>query len=255
VQKYIFSPDKHVGWERGNKKLVPIHDSRSIKALMKFAQDFKPDIWIEGGDNLDCGPVSHWLQDKKLSLSNLDLSRDTDEYTKLVLDPLKQVKSIKRRYWMIGNHEMWLSQLAEKHPGIQNVLSVDNLLDLSNWQIIGQGGHVKLGKLYFIHGDTLPSGTQMAHQAVVRYEHSIRFGHFHTSQSATKYSALSAKDVKTGVAVPGLCRRNPNYLLNKPNQWSQGFNWGYIHADGTFTDYTTIIVNNRFTALGRTYRA
>ena len=129
-QRYLFSPDKHVGWERGNKKLIPIHDARSIRALFKFAADFKPDIWIEGGDNLDCGPVSHWLQDKKLSLNNLDLSRDTTEYTKLVLDPVQQLPSVTQKYWMIGNHEMWLTQLAEKHPGIRRLLGVTHLLDL-----------------------------------------------------------------------------------------------------------------------------
>jgi hypothetical protein len=32
-----------------------------------------------------------------------------------------------------------------------------------------------------------------------------------------------------------------------------GFNYGYIHDDGTFTDYTPIIVNGRFTANGKTY--
>ena len=253
AQRYIFSPDKHIGWERGNKKLLPIHDARSIGALMAFAADFQPDVWIEGGDNLDCGPVSHWLQDKKLSLNNLDLSRDTEAYTALVLDPLRQLPSITQKYWMIGNHEMWLTQLAEKHPGIQRVLNVKNLLDLDDWTVVPQGGHVKLGKLYFIHGDTLPNTKSMAEQAVIRYEHSIRFGHFHTFQAATKYSALDAKDVKTGVAVPGLCRRNPGYLAGRPNQWSQGFNWGYIHDDGTFTDYTTMIVNGRFSALGTHY--
>ena len=52
---------------------------------------------------------------------------------------------------------MWLTQLAEKHPGIQRVLSVQSLLDLRDWTVVPQGGHVKLGKLYFIHGDTLPN--------------------------------------------------------------------------------------------------
>ena len=256
MKKYIFTPDKHVGWERQHNKLVPLHDARSIGAMLEFARDFKPDVWIEGGDNLDCGPVSHWLKDKKISLKDLDLSKDISLYQKIVLDPIHSIMDRKgtSRYWMKGNHEGWLDEFAELHPGMASLVDVRSLLPLQDWTLVEQGGYVKLGKLYFIHGDTLTGGSTVAAQAVTRYEHSIRFGHFHTYQVATKYGMLDAKHIKTGIAVPGLCRRNPNYLEGKPNQWMQGFNFGYIHDDGTFNDYTVVIVNGQFTANGQTYK-
>ena len=79
MQKFIFTPDKHIGWERDGKSTRPLHDAAAIKALMAFAKDFKPDLWIEGGDNLDCGPVSHWLKDRHLSAKDLNLKRDLAE--------------------------------------------------------------------------------------------------------------------------------------------------------------------------------
>lgn len=253
--KYIFSPDKHVGWERSKGRLVPLHDEKAIQAMLAFASDFKPDIWIEGGDNLDCGPVSHWLKDKKISLKDLDLSKDIQAYSSLVLNPVNDLMNRKgtQRYWMKGNHEGWLNQFGELHPGMASLVDVTHLLPLSKWTVVEEGDYVKLGKLHFIHGDTLKGGARVAADAVARYEHSIRFGHFHTYQVATKYSMLDARHTKTGVAVPGLCRRNPAYLEGRPNQWMQGFNYGYIHDDGTFTDYVPIIVNGRFSAEGRTY--
>lgn len=253
MRKFLFSPDKHVGFERRNGRLVPIHDEAAIRAMLAFAKDFQPDIWIEGGDNLDCGPVSHWLSDKKLTLESLDLSRDTAAYTDLVLKPLAKLKSLKDRYWLIGNHEDWLTQLAEKHPGLRSVLDVRQLLPLDDWTVVPQGDYVKLGKLYFLHGDTLKGGKSMAEQAVVRYEHNVRFGHFHTYQVATKHSAVDVAQVKTGIAVPGLCHRNPQYGKGAPNAWSTGFCWGYLYPDGTFNDYVTIITKGRFTIHGQTY--
>lgn len=251
MQKFLFSPDKHIGWERGSRGLKPLHDERALVALMTFASDFKPDIWIEGGDNLDCGPVSHWLSDKKLSAESLDLSRDLAAYQQLVLDPLKSLK-LTRKLWLTGNHEAWLDQLAERNPGLRGLLDIEQLLPLKGWEVKPQGAVVKLGKLHFLHGDTLPTSKNVAERAVVAYEHSVRFGHFHTYQVASKYGALHG-EVKTGVSVPGLCRRNPNYLKNRPNQWSQGFCWGYLHDDGTFNDYVTIITKGRFTIHGHTY--
>lgn len=255
MKKFLFSPDKHVGWERKSKKLVPLHDEKSITAMLKFAEDFKPDIWIEGGDNLDCGPVSHWLREKKISIADLDLSKDIDVYTRLVLQPLTTILGKgTQKYWMKGNHERWLTDFSESHPGMAALVDVETLLPLTTWSIVECGEYIKLGKLYFIHGDTLRGGARVADHAVNRYEHSIRFGHFHTYQVATKYSMLDAKQIKTGIAIPGLCQRNPNYLKGRPNQWMQGFNFGYIHDDGTFTDYVPIIVNGKFSAEGRLYR-
>ncbi len=59
---YVFSPDKHWGYEPApGRHLRPLHDQKAINAMLEFGKDFKPDVWIEGGDDLDCGPVSHWL--------------------------------------------------------------------------------------------------------------------------------------------------------------------------------------------------
>jgi len=253
MTKYIFSPDKHVGWERGNKKLKPLHDEKAIAALMAFARDFQPDVWIEGGDNLDCGPVSHWIKDKKLSSKDLSLKRDCDKYTELVLDPLSKIPSIKKKYWMVGNHEAWLDQLAEARPGLTDLLDVEHLLDLQDWTVVKQGKHVKLGKLYFVHGDNIGNSKTGPAKAINDWDHSVRFGHFHTFSAGTKHSPIHSNDIRTGIAIPGLCKRNPNYASGKPNQWMQGFNFGYIRPDGTFNDYTPIIVNGIFTANGKTY--
>jgi hypothetical protein len=255
MKTYLFTPDKHIGWERKNGRLEPLHDKKALSAMLKFASDFKPDIWIEGGDNLDCGPVSHWLQNKKVSLKDLDLAKDIKEYQSLVLEPVNEImdRPNTQKYWMAGNHEEWLTAIGELNPGISEMLKPTSLLPLDGWTYVDQGHYVKLGKLHFVHGDNITGVSNVANSALNLYGHSVRFGHFHTFQAATKYSLFDSKEVKTSVAVPGLCRRNPNYMKNRPNQWMLGFNYGYLHDDGTFHDYTPIIINGKFTAEGRTY--
>jgi hypothetical protein len=257
MKKYIYSPDKHVGWENRHGKLVPLHDAQAIKVLLKFARDFKPDIWIEGGDNLDCGPVSHWLKDKHKAKEDLDLWQDCNTYDKLVLDPIDAISSIKERHWMLGNHEDWLSDVVEANPGLADALSWRNLLPaLREWKLVNQGGYVALGKnLRFIHGDTLGGGINVANNAAQKYKNSIRFGHFHSFQTATRYNPFDNLDVNTAIMVPGLCNKNPNYLKGRPSQWLKGFLYGYIHDDGTFHDAVALIINGKTTIGGKTYSA
>lgn len=250
--KYIFTPDHHVGFERKNKHLVPLHDEKAIKAMLKFAQDFKPDVMICGGDNLDCGPVSHWLKHKKASVSGLNLKKDCEVYTELVLKPINKIMAGKRKIWMIGNHEMWLQDAVEENPAFEDMLDVRNLLNLEGWEIKEQGEHVKLGHLRFIHGDTLPNVKNIASVAVDRYNCSVLLGHFHTHQNFLKHTMLENQPLM-GTVVPGLCRRNPNYAENRPNQWTQGFAFGYVYPDGQFTNYVPIIINGRFMANGKDY--
>ena len=69
-----------------------------------------------------------------------------------------------------------------------------------------------------------------------------------------KTSALDIKQPKTGVVVPCLCSRSPKYGEGKPNRWVQGFNYGYIRPDGTYSDYVALIVEGRVIVNGKEYK-
>lgn len=221
---------------------------------MQFIADFKPDHVILGGDMLDCGMISHHNSEKPGQVEGLRLLSDAKGLIQNVITPLEnQVKG--RLVYHTGNHEDWLAQLAAKLPGIEEMLAVEHVLDLSDqWEVISQGGASKLGKLTFIHGDQLPSGEHSAKAAVVAYERNVRFGHFHTFQTYTKTSAVDMNG-HTGIAVPCLCKKDPNYGKTAPNRWMQGFLWGYVGGpDGCFSDYVSVIVNGKFFANGKLYR-
>src|SRR3990167_5039961 len=222
---------------------------------MAFAADFKPHTWIHGGDMLDCGAISHHTKGKPGQTEGLRLLADAEEGHALFIKPVEDLvpKSGKLIY-ITGNHERFLDDLTDEMPSLEGIISLPKLLKLNRWQVIPQGGYVNLGKLTFVHGDQLSGGEHVAKAAVAAYERSIRFGHFHTAQQFTKTSPISYKLAKTGQAVPCLCTKLPSYGKGRPNKWVQGFCFGYISADGTFTDYVPLIIDGKFAHGGKIYK-
>lgn len=255
MQKYVALYDLHWGYERKNGHKVALHDIKAINAALAFASDFKPDTIILGGDALDCGCISHHNHGKPGATEGMKLLEDAKGLIDNVIKPLESLKA-KNYVYLIGNHEVWLQDLEELIPALEGFLDVQAVLklDKGKWQVIPQGGAYHLGKLTFIHGDTISGGEHVAKNAVVNYEKNIRFGHFHTYQTYAKGSALEYKNGKTGVAVPCLCGKTPKYTRGRPNRWMQGFNFGYVDSGGFFTDYVAIIVNGRTVVNGKEYR-
>lgn len=247
MTKFLFIVDTHWGFERvgGHKK--PLHDLKAINAMLKFAKDFKPDEVILGGDIIDCGAVSHHNHGKPGAVEGLKLIEDVQGVRNALLSPLEALGA-KKYTFIVGNHEAWLEQLVEALPALSGIVEVGALLKLDRWKIVPQGGQYDLGKLTFLHGDTIAGGEHVAKAAVINYERSTRFGHFHTHQIYTKTAPSEYKNAKTGIAVPCLCLKTPKYGKGKPNRWAQGFQFGFVESNGFYNDYTAIIVDGKFTA-------
>jgi hypothetical protein len=258
LRRFIALFDAHVGYERRpGESPTPLHDARALRAVQKFAEEFKPHDLVLGGDILDCGVISHHNRSKPGRTEGLRLLRDMKLARELVIEPFAETLAGRApsRTYHIGNHEDWINDLLDKEPGLEDLLDIRESLGLGGWNIIPQGGLSHLGPyLYFAHGDQIKGGEHVAKAAVLNFERSIRFGHHHTLQAYTKTSPVDAELPKTGVAVPCLCHKNPRYVESKPHRWSQGFLWGYVHADGTYSDYVSVIINGRFVANGKEFR-
>lgn len=254
MNKFISTFDLHYGFERRNGHKIALHDLKAWETVLKFASDFKPDIWIHGGDMLDCGVISHHNHGKPGATEGLKLIADAAEGRALFIDPVEEIIGKGDLIYIIGNHEDWLTDLTDQIPALEGLIDLKTLLKLNKWSIIPQGGAYNLGKLTFIHGDTVKGGEHVAKNAVINYERNIRFGHHHTYQAYTKNSALDFKNAKTGICVPCLCSKTPKYGEGAPNRWVQGFNYGYIGEGGLFNDYIAIIVDGKTTINGKNYK-
>lgn len=246
MEKFVFLTDIHWGYERdGSRHKVPLHDQRAVSVAMQFIADFKPDHVVLGGDTLDCGSISHHRRGRTGQLEGLRLLAEAKECREAVIQPLE--KLIKGRLiYHVGNHEDWLKDLTDELPSLEGIVDVRPLLGLGErWEVVEQGKASKLGKLTFVHGDTVKGGQNPALAAVTNYERNIRFGHFHTFQIATKTTPIDANG-HTGIAVPCLCKKGHAYGQGAPNKWMQGFLWGYVDGpSGIFADYVSVIVNGK----------
>lgn len=254
MHKFLATYDLHFGFERKNGHKIPLHDTKAWGATLAFARDFKPDTWIIGGDFLDCGVISHHNHGKPGATEGLKLIGDATEGRKFFIDPIEEIMGSKEKVYLIGNHEDWLTDLTDKIPALEGLVDLETLLHLGKWNVVPQGGTYRLGKLTFIHGDTVKGGEHVAKNAVINYERNIRFGHHHSYQTYTKCSAIDLKNAKTGVSVPCLCGKSPKYGEGSPNRWAQGFLYGYIGDKGYFNDYVVIVVDGQCIVNGKLYK-
>ena len=252
-QTFLALFDTHWGYERHNGHKVALHDEKAISVALQFAQDFKPDHLILGGDILDCGAISHHNHGKPGAVEGFRLLGDAKELRDSLITPLESLHP-KTLTYIVGNHEDWLTDLVEQIPALEGIVDVRSILKLSNkWKVVPQGGLHRLGKLVFIHGDQVKGGEHTAKWATQAYEKNVRFGHHHTYQVYTKTSAVEANG-HTGIAVPCLRRKGPKYGGGSPNRWMQGFLWGYVDGpEGCFNDYVTVIINGKTIVEGKAY--
>lgn len=252
MEKFVALYDLHWGYERVGGHKVPIHDTKALTIALDFIADFKPDTIILGGDILDCGPVSHWSAGSPGQTEGLKLFTDAKELREALIKPCERLA--KQLVYIEGNHEDWLNQFVDKHPSMEGIVEIGNLLRLDKWIVIPQGGAFQLGKLTFIHGDQISGGVNAAANATNAYEACVRLGHFHTYQAATKTSAIKLSG-HTGVVVPCLCKNGIQYAKGSPARYMQGFLWGYVEPRGKhFSDYVATITDGQTTINGKTYR-
>ena len=208
---------------------------------------------ILGGDILDAGSISHHNHGKPGAVEGFRLVEDAKELRKAVIDPIEALRP-KSLTYIIGNHEDWLTDLAEQIPALEGIIDVKSLLHLKDkWKIVPVGEAHRLGKLVFVHGDQIKGGIHSAKWAVEAYQKNVFFGHYHSHQVHTRVASLD-QNGHTGTCVPCLCRKGPRYGGGSPNRWIQGFLYGYINKDKTFNSYVVVIIDGQAIINGRVYK-
>jgi metallophosphoesterase superfamily enzyme len=257
AKRFLFWTDTHIGtWvehKAGKYISKKTHNERAIRCVRNFAEDFKPDVWIHGGDLLDWAPISHWNKERAAEVSRTSLRDDLNKAQEQVIAPMAAIAT--ERVFIIGNHENWLQQFLDKYPCLDDILSLDGLLRLSeqSFKIVEQGYFHQLGKLFFGHGDTIANGQYHAAAATRDYMRNIVYGHRHTFQAHSRKKPLDKNETLIGWSIPGLCDLNPHYSKRQNNEWSHGFAYGYLLTDGTFSIYPVIMHAERFALNGKVY--
>ena len=258
--RFLALYDIHCGWEykrsRGQRFKQPTHNLAALRAVMKFAIDYKPDVFILGGDQLNCGPVSRWHKGKPRLDHDFNLKAEMDLLWNEVIVPVENSCESSEKVWIYGNHEQWIELWLDEQPAAEGLVEPHNYYELEKmgWQIFDQGEMYKLGKLHFLHGDFLSGNSNTAaSRAAALYRRNIRIGHFHTEATATDKTPIDTKDFHTCKIVPAMSRRGPSYQKNAPDNFMQGFLVGEVYDNGDFQDHVVVINKDRFRWNGKLY--
>jgi len=226
----------------------PFHHERLWDNILRFTADFKPDVWVWGGDNEEMRAVSHWLHDgnKRRQLEGVRLVEDYEDFNTDALDPLNKILPRNcRRVMLKGNHEFWLDRYLDEHPEQVGTIEMERYLHLDGYELYDYGLSAAVGKLHFIHGEYI--NLHNAYKTVTVYGRNIVYGHGHTFQAHTQTTPLDMES-HTAMQVPCACVTNPENCKNRPNAWLNGFLVFYVDESGNFNTYPVIAVDGKFTA-------
>ena len=239
------------------KKILALYDLHvpfniPLMPVWEFAQDFKPDVVVLGGDVHDWTSVCHWIADQSRALDGGTIKENYDEMKRVALLPLEQATGDAKKIYLTGNHEFWLHKACEINPNLRGLVELDR--NLKNWKVYPLNVPYEASRhLYYLHGVYV--NLYHARKHVESYQKSVLYGHTHDCQSHTHISPIDVKHVIKGQSCGCLCKMNPGYMKNKPNKWVNAFSVAYVEEKtGFFWDYIVYIIDGRFVWNGRTYK-
>ena len=229
-----------------------VHDESphwSYELFLKFMDDFRPNILIDGGDHLDFPYISSFNKDKLLFLEKKRLAKD---FALLTTD-LRQLRDMtERMLFLQGNHEKRLDRVIEHQPLFEGDLELQNRVDFKTLDIEYyplEKQPVKIGKLYVLHGSYV--GVHHAKKHLLQYMANVLYGHVHEFQS--HYHGIPLRDDEMGANSVGILSAKDPEWLSVPGHWQNGFAVVYYNDAGYFNVYPVIMTKKRFIFAGKEY--
>ena len=261
--KYVAFYDCHFGYQMslidGVRKKTPTHCLPAIRAGMKFLQDFQPDTFILGGDQLEFGAISRHNNGQPRLVEGLRLTDDMDLLDKHLLVPIEtSYPFIKTKVWIKGNHENRVDRYLDVHPEAEGIIEPEVYLNLKKrgWHLQPEEVPYQLGKLNFIHGHSVfanGGGQNPAKKLAYYFRRSMIAGHLHSTETCMDITPADRSDFHSATISGAMAGVSPDYMKGRPSNASQSFVYGYVGHDGSFNNYIAMIVNGRFMAEGKEY--
>lgn len=220
-------------------------DDCTVNALWSFMDDFKPEIRVHLGDAFDFRNLRRGAtEDEKMHSLEDDWQAGLDLTARFF-------KGGKQNFMLLGNHDDRIHQFARSASGLARDYAHDGIKRLHGHMAKCKAkvlpydsalGVLKLGHLSMIHG--YHAGANACRQHANAYGNCI-FGHVHTQESAP----VSAFEPAAASSIGCLCKRDMDYINAKTGKlkWANGWAYGLMNQDGTYTLSFTRKINNRFT--------
>jgi len=227
----------------------PNHNPALLKSAQQYIKSRHWDFCVLLGDFLDMDALSHHAMESgdQRALEGKRLKKDYEAAARILIQLRRDLGKKCRMYFFLANHEEWAEKFIDKYPMLEGFLEVENNLPLKqlNIKILRYREHLRLGKLYFIHGDIHKGYTpaNIAKKLVEIYNRNIIAGHNHTLQVHTRISPAGIDETHTGFSIPAMADTNPGWAKGMPSQWINGFCIFYITPD-EFSVYPVVSAKN-----------
>lgn len=231
---------------------VPEQDNIAVNSVLKIMDDIKFDGIINIGDYLNLACISHWNEKKHKTLEGKRLKNDFIDGCSLLDEFDKRLPKRAEKYFLKGNHEEWLDHLVEEKPQLEGLLDIETGLKLTErgYKVYPYNEIIRFGRLCVTHG--IYCGTTPARTHASKLLSNILVGHTHSPEMCLIHSP--AKEVSVVGYVNGcLCHMSPDYLKNKPSNWSTGFSILYLFPNGYFDVNLIRIVKGRYVYNSKLY--
>lgn len=232
---------------------IPHQDDASIKAILKLMDDVKFDQHVNLGDFLDFGCISHWNLGRNKTLEMQRLKTDYIRGNVLLDEIDKRLPTGCKKYFLKGNHCVWVEDLIEKTPQLEGLVEPESQLNLieRGYKVYPYNEIVAFGKLHITHG--IYAGANPVKKHLDELKVNIMFGHSHTV--AVMMSSSPAREIAfSGYNIGCLCNMAPDYMRNRPHGWSHGFAIVYLYPNGYFEVNMIRILDGRFIYNGKVYQ-
>lgn len=230
-------------------------DSKTIKAVLKYAVDLKADETVFLGDIIDLPYFSKYEQvpvGKAVEWYEQDVQR-----AKRIIDPFRDIS--KRVHVIQGNHDYRGERFVAANPHLAKIVNIERDLGLKAgrahyyryWE--DKGNLVRIGKATFGHGH-YTNRYHAAKHAAVYPGTNFFYGHVHDIQSFDPVVYGHGSN-NTAQSLGFLGRYDQPWLNNDPTNWQQAFAVFHFGAKGYFQHYVVRIFDHKFISPeGRAYK-
>lgn len=251
--RLLVSPTIHArtGWL--SDVHCPYHDPVALGAAFELFEEWRIDLLILGGDQLDCYGISRY--GKAPSKLRDTLQKEIDAFRPIRDRIVKLGCQVK---YLEGNHDHRVKSLVADNPALDDLQSLEwhKLADLpESWEILPNQSRFRMGNLDFIHGDLRGRGVGSKHIAsgmLAKLKRSTLFGHYHRAQFHPEPDGDGV--IRAGFSTGHMCDPAQAADYCPINDWTQGF--ATIDTDpttGLFEVRQHLIHAGKFRHDGKTY--
>ena len=241
VKRAIVTPDKH----------FPLHHQPSINVLCKAIELIRPDIYVDLGDIGEWHEFSAWKykRKKKPPLEHIIplLEADVLNVNKCIdqIDESLDKSECKEKHLCEGNHDNWLNMFVEEYPYLEQY-TLKKAIKLSERGYVyhPMGKRLKVGKLYFYHGNQF-GGQYHAANHLRKLGCNIMYGHWHDLHQMSVTHVDGPKSAWSIGCLKDMSSESNTWLQNRLTNWAHAFAIIDFYDKGLFNVHIVQIINGK----------